>query len=187
LEAVVRAFARIEKAGKPGMHSLPAPYVADNWEAARMIPLSQATLSPGWHRLNAATNSLATSFGDRLPELWEAREPGESVPFSFRGTTARIYDLLGPDCGQLTIAVDDRPPVVTPRFDSFCTYHRLATLSVAEALPEGVHSVKITILPEQPDKAKILSERHEKMDDPKRFDGTAWYAGSILLTGELVD
>jgi hypothetical protein len=187
LEAVVRSFEKLQGVGKPGPHSLPAPYVADHCEAAKMISLSQAKLSTGWRRLNAATNSLAKSFGDRLPELWEAREPGESVSFRFRGTTARIYDLLGPDCGQVTIVVDDRPPVVTARFDAYCTYHRLATLSVAEGLPESVHSVKITILPEQPDKTKILRERHEKMDDPKRFDGRTWYAGGILLVGELVD
>ena len=149
-----------------------------------MIPLSQATLSPGWRRLNAPTNSLAKSFGNRLPELWEAREPGDSVSFKFRGTTARIYDLVGPDCGQVTIEVDDQPPAVKPRFDAFCTYHRLSVLSVAEGLPGGVHSVKITIHPEQPDKASILSQRHEKMDNPKRFEGTTWYAGAILLLGE---
>jgi hypothetical protein len=49
-----------------------------------------------------------------------------------------------------------------------------------------VHSVKITIHNEQPDKASILSQRHEKMDDPKRFEGTAWYAGAILLIGEML-
>ena len=150
-----------------------------------MVQLSQAKLSPGWHRLHAPTNSLAKIFGNRMPEMWEAREPGESVSFTFRGTTARIYDLVGPDCGQVTIAVDDRPPVVTPRFDAFCTYHRLATLSVAEGLPEGVHSVKITIHPEQPDKAKILSARNEKMDNPGRFNGTTWYVGAVLLLGTM--
>ena len=62
----------------------------------------------------------------------------------------------------------------------------LATLSVAEGLPEGVHTVKLTLHPEQPDKVKILSQRGEKMNDPKRFDGTAWYAGAILVVGELV-
>jgi lysophospholipase L1-like esterase len=185
LEAIVRSIEMLQRVGKPGPHALPAPYVADNWEAARMVPLSRAKLGTGWRRLNAPTNSLARSFGTRLPELWEAKEPGESVSFRFRGTTARIYDLVGPDCGQVTIVVDDRAPVVTPRFDAFCTYHRLATLSVAEGLPEGVHSVKITIHPEQPDKAKILSQRHEKMDNPKRFDGTVWYAGAILLLGDL--
>jgi lysophospholipase L1-like esterase len=185
LEAVVRSMAKLQGIGTPGPHALPAPSAADNWEVARMVPLSQIKLSSGWHRLNAPTNSLAKSFGNRLPELWEAREPGESIAFRFRGTTVRIYDLVGPDCGQVTIVVDDRPPVMAPRFDAFCTYHRLSTLSVAEGLPEGVHSVKITIHPEQPDKAKILSQRHEKMDNPKRFDGTAWYAGAVLLLGDL--
>jgi hypothetical protein len=87
----------------------------------------------------------------------------------------------------VTITVDDRPAVVTPRFDAFCTYHRLSTLSVAEGLPPGVHSVRITIHPEQPDKVKILSQRGEKMDNPKRFDGNTWFAGGLLLLGELVE
>src|SRR6266404_4978362 len=69
LEAVVRSLARIEKAGTPGSHALPTPFVADNWEAAEMIPLSQAKLSPGWRRLHGPTNSLARSFGNRLPEV----------------------------------------------------------------------------------------------------------------------
>ena len=62
-----------------------------------------------------------------------------------------------------------------------------ATLSVAEALPDMIHQVELTIHPEQPDKAKILSQRNEKIDDPKRYDGTVWYAGAILLVGELVE
>jgi lysophospholipase L1-like esterase len=187
LEAVVRSMEQIQQAGKPGSHALPAPFVADNWEAAKLIPLSRAQLSAGWRKVDPQTDARAKSFGNRLPGMWKASQPGESVSFKFRGTTARIYDLVGPDCGQVTIAVDDRPPVVKPRFDAYCTYHRLATLSVAEGLPEAVHTVTITIHPEQPDKAKILSQRNEKMDDPKRFDGTAWYAGAILLIGELAE
>jgi hypothetical protein len=48
-----------------------------------------------------------------------------------------------------------------------------------------MHTVKITIHPDQPNKAKILAERNEKIDDPKRFDGTAWYAGAILVIGDM--
>jgi S-formylglutathione hydrolase FrmB len=187
LDAVVRSFARIQQVGQLGLHSLPAALVANNWENARMIPLNRAQLSPGWRKLDAETNHLVRSFGDRLPALWEARSPGEFLSFRFRGTTALIYDLLGPDCGQVTVAIDDRPIELKPRFDAFCTYHRLATLSLGEQLPDTVHTVKAIIHPDQPDKAKILSQRGERIDDPKRFDGTVWYAGAILLVGELVD
>jgi len=187
LEAVVRSFAKIEQAGKPGSHVLGSPCVPDNWEQAKMRPLGDAKLSSGWKKLDAATDPQAKSFGNRFPELYQAAAPGESVTFQFRGTTVRIYDLVGPDCGQVSVVVDGQAPVVKPRFDAYCTYHRLATLSVAEGMPESLHTVKLTVRPEQPDKARILSERGEKMDDPKRFDGTSWYAGAILLVGDLVD
>jgi len=186
LAAVVRSFEKMEAVGRVGPHALGAPFVTDNWEAAKLVPLSRAQMSPGWQRLDA-TNQLAKAFGRRLPELWKASEPGESITFRFRGTAVRIYDVLGPDCGQVAVAVDDQPAVVRPRFDAYSTYHRLAWLAVGDGLTDTIHKVTITLEPGQPDKAKILSERAEKMDDPKRFDGTAWYAGAILLVGDLVD
>lgn len=185
LEAVVRSFERIEKVGKAGPHLLPMPCVADNWEGAKMIPLSKASRSPGWRRLDPKVDPIARSFGNRLPEVWKATRPGESISFKFRGSAVRIYDLVGPDCGQISIALDERSPMTKARFDAYCTYHRLATLSVGEELPEAVHTVRLTIHPDQPDKVKILSERGERMDDPERFDDTAWYAGAILLIGDL--
>ncbi len=186
LAAIARAMAIIEKVGRVEPHALVAPLVPGNWEAAKLLPLSRANLSAGWRRLDARTNSLARAFGGHLPELWHASRPGESISLRFRGTTLRIYDLLGPDCGQVTVELDGGQTFVKPRFDAYCTYHRLATLSVAEGVADAVHTVKITVHPEQPDKAKILSQRGEKMDDPKRFDGTAWYAGGLLLIGDPV-
>ncbi len=187
LEAVVRSFAKIEQAGKPGPHAVAQPLTPKNWEQAKMVPLSKAKLSSGWRKLDPTTDPLARTFGNRLPELWAAKEPGESISVRFRGPTLRVYDLLGPDCGQVTIELDGNKTEVRPRFDSFCTYHRLATLSVAEGLADGPHTVKISIHPEQPDKVKILSQRNEKMDDPKRFDGQAWYAGALLIIGDVVE
>lgn len=185
-DAVVRAFARMEKTGSPGPHAMLSPFVPDHLEAAHMVPLSRAQLTPGWRRL-PDTEGLARSFRGRLGELWMADKPDQSVTFSFRGTMVRIYDLVGPDCGQVSVVLDGRPAVVSPRFDAYCTYHRLATLSVGEGLADGLHEVTITVHPDQPDKVKILKQRDEKMDDPKRFDGICWYAGSILVVGEFIE
>ena len=46
--------------------------------------------------------------------------------------------------------------------------------------------MKVEIHPDQPDKVSILAQRKEKMDDPKRFNDRAWYAGALLLVGNLV-
>ena len=57
----------------------------------------------------------------------------------------------------------------------------------AENLTNDLHTVKIEVSAEALDKLQILSLQNEKMDNRKRFDGTNWYAGSLLLIGDLVD
>ncbi len=108
----------------------------------------------------------------------------DSVPL--RGSVV-AFTISWVDCGQVTIQVDDQPAYVQPRFDAYCTYHRLSCLTVGKAMGAGEHKITLTIHPEQPDKARILSQRNETMDDLKRFDGTAWYAGAILILGDFLD
>jgi hypothetical protein len=191
LEAVARAMNEIRKQGQPGPHALTKPMREDNWEAAKMVPLSKAKMSGQWQLLDPAQDNLAKRFHNRLPELWKSNTPGDTITFSFRGTDAKIYDLLGPDCGQVIVTVDGGKPAVRPRFDAYCTYHRLATLGIASGLPDAVHTVKLEISPEQVDKLAVLHKRSAndniKELDPKKYDDTAWYAGMIMLIGDLVD
>ncbi len=49
--------------------------------------------------------------------MYYTNQPGESIRFQFKGTCVRIYDLLGPDCGQVNVKIDQNPIVVKPRFD----------------------------------------------------------------------
>ncbi|MBN2137192.1 MAG: hypothetical protein JW720_05250 [Sedimentisphaerales bacterium] len=187
LQAVVRGMEAIRKAGKPGTHILPKPFVPDHWQAAKMVPISRAKLSKAWRKLDTNEHNLAGRFRDRMPEMHFTNQPGESIEIRFKGTGLRIYDLLGPDCGQVWVKVDGGQGRIVPRFDAYCTYHRLATLTVAENLPEAVHTVTLSVHPDQPDKAEILAKRNEKIDDPKRYDDTAWYVGAILLIGNIVE
>jgi len=187
LQAVVRAMEAIRKVGKPKPHFIGEPLVADNWQAAKMVTLDKANLSSGWRKLDPSENRLAKQFGSQMPDLYFTNQPGESITIRFKGTDLKIYDLLGPDCGQVLVKVDDKEGRIVPRFDAYCTYHRLATLTVAENLPEVVHRVNLQLSPDQPDKAKILAKRNQKIDDPGRYDDTAWYVGGILLIGEIVE
>lgn len=189
LAAVIRGMTKIRGDGSPGPHQVPAPVRADNWEEATMVPLSRASLSEHWQRLGGATR-LGKRFGGRLPELWKASEPGASITFRFRGTAAQVYDLLGPDCGQVIVKLDNREPVVKARFDRYCTYHRLAKLGIGSDLEDTVHTVRLEIHPEQVDKLAILHQRKANRAieelDPATYDDTAWYAGALLIIGELV-
>ena len=184
-EAVARSIDKMRAFATPAPHKLPAPFVADHYEAAKLIPLTHAKLSDGFVKL-PATDRLARSFGKFLPDLYAAKHPGDSLSFKFRGAYAGFYDLLGPDCGQLTATIDAKPVTIL-RFDSFCTYHRMGSFVVAKDLPDTVHTVQVTVDSKLPDKPAILAKRNEKLDDPKRFEGANWYVGWIMIIGEMAD
>jgi len=197
LQAVVRAMTEIGKAGKPGPHALGEPFDAGNWEDAGMVPFSKAKLSAGWRKLAPTVDRMAKRFSNRMAEMWLADKPGETATFKFRGSDVRIYDLLGPSCGKILVTVDGKPQTPRDRFDAYSTYHRLATMRVAEGLaPDAVHTVKLEISEETPDKRKHLERRagpNAKVlalgeeEFAKRFAGREWYAGMLLLRGELVE
>jgi len=188
LKVVARSMEKIRSVGKPGPHKLPAPLDPDNWEDAKMIPLDQVHLSKGWKKLDPATNQLAKLFANRLPGLWEASQPDESMSFRFKGKYVAVYDLLGPDCGQIIILLDAKTSTTRARFDGYCSYYRLATLPVGSGLRDGVHVVLLKIDSKQPDRARILQKPRlpDLKAHPEKYDGVNWIAGAILLRGELV-
>lgn len=188
LQAIVRSVPAIRAASKtPGPHTLSAPLVADNYEQAKLVPINKARLSTGFRWLDPRTDPFGKRYATRMTTLYRGNKPGETIAFKFKGTRAAIYDVIGPDCGQVSITLDDQPAVTRPRFDSYCVYDRLQTLMIGSNLPDRMHTVKIEICRDQPDKAKILAQRKEKIDNPKRFDDTAFYPGAILVVGELVE
>ncbi len=186
-EAVVRSLPLLQRAsGGAGAHALPAPLDAYNYERTVMLPLEQAAMSGSWTRL-AADAGLGRQFGNRMDALWKAA-PGAQLSFKFRGTQAKVYDLVGPDCGKIEVTVDGKA-ASHPRFDAYCTYHRIATAAVySGGEAEALHEVKVKVLPDALDKRSILFEKNRADMDatPAKYEGTFWYAGALFLVGELV-
>ena len=164
-------------------------FVEDHWQAAKMVPVDASMFSPEWKKLPSDA-PLAARFGQRLGTLWEATEPGSRMTIQFRGSTAKLYDLLGPDGGQVIITVDGKQsPKPVPRFDSYCTYHRIATLPIAEGLdPNALHTVTMEVHPEQPDRQSVafrLQDPEVELKSPK-YQGTCVRVGQILVLGAVV-
>lgn len=190
-EVLGDAIEQMASGAQPADHQakLETPFVQDHWQAAKMVPISSEMLSGDWKAL-AEDNTLQRRFGNRMGQIYEATEPGSKLTFRFRGSSAKLYDLLGPDGGQVIISVDGKPrekPV--PRFDSYCTYHRIATLSLAGDIdPEAVHEVTIEIHPDQPDRQSVafrLKNPEEELKAPK-YQGTNVRASQILVLGDIV-
>jgi hypothetical protein len=191
-EIVADAIRQMADVSEPMDHAskLDSAFVDDHWQAAKMVPIDPAMLSSGWTKLESA-HPLMKRFGDRMGTLWETTQPGSKLTFKFRGSTARLYDLLGPDGGQVMVTVDGKlsaKPV--PRFDSYCTYHRIATLTLAQGLDSSqVHTVSVEVHPEQPDRTPVAF----RLKDPdvelkgEKYQGTNVRASQILVLGDVVD
>lgn len=171
---------------KPGPHVLKPPLMADNWEQAKIAPLEPWMLSRGWKKLSAGAG-LGKQFHNRLPEIWEAANPGEKITFRFRGRAAQLYDLMGPDAGQALITLDGKTGAPRSRFDKFSSYHRLAALSIGGGLEDALHTVTVEVHPEQPDRSIVTEQEKNKPGfDPAKYDGTVLRVGAVLVLGEIV-
>ena len=164
---------------------LAAPFYDARLEAAKMVPIAPSMCRGHWTKL-PPDDPNQKRFEDRGGQMWMADTPGDKLVFKFRGTECGLYDLLGPDCGQVWITVDgQRAKAPRKRFDSYCTYYRLADFTVFRGA-DGVHTVEIEVDKDQPDRKELLT-RHPKEDvTAKKYDGTKFFTCQIELVGDLV-
>lgn len=181
------------KAGFAAMKDLPpidhAPalekvFIEGNYENAKMLPIAPDMLQGEWSLLKEGEKNF--HFTNRTGEMWFSGKPGSKISFKFRGTMAKLYDVLGPDAAQVRVTVDGEKNLKpSPRFDHYCSWYRLATLWCFnnEKDPETVHTITVEIEADQPDRSIV---KEFKPGDPK-YDGTNWWVGRIMLLGDLVD
>ena len=189
LASVVNGFTQMKDI-PPADHAaaLRTPFVSDNLEAAKMVDIKPSMLVGDWKKLPPSDGKVR-AFGNRMGEMWYSGSPGATLRFTFRGSCCQIYDLLGPDGGQVWITVDGKKsasPVA--RFDSYCTYHRIATLGVFNGA-DGVHTVEITVDKDQPSRQPVafrLKNPAVELAKPK-YQGTKFWPAKIMLVGDLQD
>lgn len=168
-----------------------APLRPDHWADAKLVPLSESMVSGEWTRLDGDEKGgeVAKRFSRLMPVIWRASAPGAALTFRFKGSVMGFYDLVGPDGGQLKVKLDGGEEKIVPRFDAYCTYHRLSKMQVGSELDASViHSVTATLDAAAPDKRTILFEKNrpDMEKDPDKYAPNQWYVGSIMLIGEPV-
>jgi hypothetical protein len=188
--SITNAFTQMKDTWKkPSNHAakLARPFVENNMENAKMVDITPDMLSGSWEKL-PATDPQMKRFSNRMGQIWRATTPGDTLKFKFKGTACYIYDLLGPDAGQVWITVDgEKRKKPAARFDSYCTYHRISSLYIF-AGKDGEHTVEITVDKDQPSRQSVAF----RLKDPakelagEKYQGTKFWASKIQLVGDLV-
>ena len=187
----IQLFWEQVKTAQPVNHAtaLEKTFFSKNYENARLVQINPKWLHGTWRKLEQGDPLYWAT--QRAGDIWTSGTPGDTVEFKVKGTEVKIYDLLGPNGGQVKITVDGKDAQhLVPLFDSFCTYHRLGTLYVAGRLDPNVeHTVVVTIDANQPDRSSIafrLQDPEKELAEPK-YQGTNVWFGSILIVGDVLD
>ncbi len=205
--AIARSINSLVEAGKVFPHPLIAPLLKDNWEDARMYaPKEIATFSKDWKDISPVNNERLKQFAEWFPYVTTASKLGESFSFKFEGNAVGLFDIGGPEVGQLEIKIDGKPvkfdkiagskalkavkadsASALNRFNVFCNNRYRGQYVLIETEP-GIHQVTFTISPEIPDKVKILGESQLKdiTAFPEKYNQSVIYIGKILVRGKIL-
>lgn len=163
-------------------------FIADNYERAKLVPIKESQLSGEWQPLS--DDSPISWIKSRMGNVvYTSDVPGAKLTFKFKGSHVALYDILGPNCGQVWVTVDGKKNGPIPRFDSYCSYHRLATLHICSGLDPNIeHEAVVEIDSEQPDRSSVAKslENPKDIEGPK-YQGRNVWIGPIMIIGEVVD
>lgn len=165
-------------------HNLSKPFRSDNWQDARMIPVSKLAQHGTWKTITAENDTVARQLKNRFTELLKADTPGDYLEVKVKGQICGLFDVMGPGCGQYAVKVDHEPMQEISRFDAFSTYYR-ANYFLVPISPSETHTIRFTVSSQRPDKPAILETRNQRIDIPARYDKYDCYAGQLMLVGEL--
>lgn len=176
LEAVKTAFGAMRD-GKPVDHEprLATPFVPDNWERARVFPVTAEILRGAW------------SPDPERPGTFVARQPGASLKFSFAGSVLRLRMCYQPDGGILAAKVDGKPVADVVGFDQYSTYVRGGSVTLYDGA-DGVHEVELTLTDREPDRtilARQFKDPAKELAKPM-YKGTVFRLSGLMLIGDLI-
>lgn len=204
--AIARAILKMKSQQSSRTHSLVKPLLSDNWEDAQMLdPINSVSFHGQWERINPAVSDDLKQFAGWFPYLMKAENPGASFSFQFEGNMFGLFDIGGPEVGQLEIELDGKPLLLKQintenylqstdsaalslvnRFNRYCNNRYRGQCFFVKVLP-GKHRVKMSISSEIPNKIQILGDNQKAdiKEHPDKYMRTVEYIGKILVRGKI--
>lgn len=148
------------------LNPLPKPLSPAPMENARLVSYDWAELDSGWL-------GWQLSISDRIPHVAVSDKPGATITLKFKGAQAGIYDIIGPDTGNLEYRIDNGEWKHKTNFDKYCLqYARPHATALERNLdPAKEHTLELRIAADTPEGSK------------GRFTRLGWF----LIDGEVKD
>lgn len=206
--AVARAMEKFGKGSASAHQALPAPLYGTAWDDAKMFVPSEVCRRHGlWHDVNTGSDGRLKQFKSWFPTLMTSGHPESTLSFAFDGDMFGLFDLGGPEMGELEIYVDGQMVRLKSvsdgsfrfyqatdltgshylnRFNRHCNNRYRGQFDLIKVAP-GIHQVTIKLSGHRVDKRKILGDK--QLDDitanPDKYTKTYLRLGRILVRGNI--
>ncbi len=205
--AIARGIEKMKGPSQMEIHSLPQPLISAEWDVAGMyIPSDLADFDVKWAAFPTEGSKLK-AFNGWFDTLMVAEEKGACFSFTFEGDLFGLFDIGGPEVGQLEVWVDghqiglhksqsgrfqpyqmvaeNHGNIQLNRFNAYCNNRYRGQYDVIK-VPKGTHEVSFRISPLRADKKMILGPSQQEDIDrhPAKYDSSKIYLGRILLRGK---
>lgn len=203
--AIARMFTAAFKcpvSDETGVTSLPMALYKDQWENARWLdPKEGAIFSDDWKEI--PTSGPLQQFSAWFPTVMTADKPGAFCKIRFEGEAIGLFDIGGPEVGQLAVELDGKNvhllvdkgtrykivedgDIAINRFNINCNNRYRGQFFIIQTTP-GKHEVIFSIDKEIPDKRLILGANQLKdiTEHPEKYARSQIYIGKVLVKGNL--
>lgn len=185
--AIVRSLNKMQANSTMQHHILPEPMIKDNWEDAKMLTPDDIVFSGGWQKTDPKLNTNLKQFAPWFPYVMQADKAGSSFSFRFKGNKIGVFDVGGPEVGQLDILIDGQKIKPFNRFSHWCNNRYRGQYDLVD-VPYGTHNVQFVISADIPDKKVLLgvNQLADIMANPDKYNKSVIYLGKVLIRGELL-
>ena len=207
--AIARGLKKIREQAlaSPSSHLLPKPLIGSDWEVAGMyLPSQIAVFDKSWKEIATADHPSLKKFAGWFDTVMSSSKEGASFSFGFEGDMFGLFDIGGPEMGQVEVLVDGKlvrlrtistqgfhlyeandfvGPYTLNRFNNYCNNRYRGQYDVVK-LEKGKHQITVRISSQKADKMKILGkgDLNDIKDHPEKYDQSVLYLGRILLRGK---
>lgn len=203
--AIARGLEKMSGLGTAKPHVLPSePLFGTRWDDADMyLPSEIAMFDGNWKEIQTGSRMEFKKFSGWFDTVLVSDRKESVMHFAFEGDMFGLFDIGGPESGQLEVIVDGQLVKLKPcskngfgwlrandiegdytlnRFSRWCNNRYRGQYFVVE-VPYGRHQVTLRISSVDANKKSILDNADDIVEHPEKYDRTAIYVGRILLRG----
>ncbi|HTN38390.1 MAG TPA: FAD-dependent oxidoreductase, partial [Arachidicoccus sp.] len=185
-KTIDQAFSKwVNEKGQHTNLRLKAPYDPDNWQDAVAVSPGDIKDKSGWKPIKIPQSFDYIGKGKWVDTLYATEHTQSYIRFAFEGTELGIFDIGGPEVGQLKIIIDGNSMKFN-RFNKYCNNRYRGQYFLTNLTP-GRHIVELKVDADMPDKRQILGNNQLTDIDknPEKYNHRFIYLGKILIRGEL--